>query len=90
MRRAPSRCAIIVGATTAPSCRGTAWRAACVIRASSVFGLTYIPQRQVYRVDALTCRGQPVRLRVDARTGETLRVRHLDDRCGQWHDGRRR
>ena len=45
--------------------------------------LTYIPQRQVYRVDAVTYRGQPVRLRVDARTGRTLRVRYLDDRRGR-------
>ena len=53
-------------------------------------GLTFVPQRQVYRVDAYTHRGQPVRLRVDARTGEALRVRYLDDhRRGGRRDGRR-
>ena len=53
-------------------------------------GLTYIPQRQVYRVDAVTYRGQPVRLRVDARTGQTLRVRYLDDRRGRGRGGKGR
>lgn len=52
-------------------------------------GLTYLPDRAVYRVDAFTRRGQPVRLRVDARTGETLRVRYLDDRRGRRGGGRR-
>ena len=52
-------------------------------------GLSYVPARQIYRVDARSYDGRPVRLRVDARTGQALRVTYLsDDRRGRG-EGRR-
>lgn len=39
--------------------------------------LTYLPDRGIYRVKAVTRAGRPVILRVDARTGRLIAVRHL-------------